>query len=161
MNRFIEIRPDLDGNAMTKADGDVNSEVQVHYPKTARFIGDACSPRKSGSAPEPEAGDVKLSGTITAEGDLPGERCSSSRRHLQVGCRLPSKDEVTFPEFTSTGRQMTRRLTGESMARLFLDEDGNAISKSDNDVNAEMQGLLSGVDWCTGDVEEVGTGESY
>ena len=26
-----------------------------------------------------------------------------------------------------------------------LDEDGNAISKGDNDVNAEMQGPLTGV----------------
>ena len=40
---------------------------------------------------------------------------------------------------------MVERKPEQVWLDVRLDEDGNAVSKSDNDVNAEMQGPLTGV----------------
>ena len=101
--------------------------------------------------PEPEAGDVKLSGTITAEGELPkGTLFIIARRSPAGGMPAAVKkiDSPTFPlQFTLGPADMM--VGGEWPEQVWLDvrldEDGNAISKSDNDVNAEMQGPLTGV----------------
>ena len=108
-------------------------------------------PQKKSGTPEPEANDVKLSGTITAEGDLPkGTLFIIARRSPAGGMPAAVKkiDSPTFPlEFTLGPADMM--MGGEWPEQVWLDvrldEDGNAISKSDNDVNAEMQGPLTGV----------------
>ncbi len=147
---YLEIRLDLDGNAMTKADGDVNSEVQGPLPKDSHELSVTLVAPAQSETPEPEAGDVKLSGTITAEGDLPsGTLFIIARRSPAGGMPAAVKkiDSPTFPlEFTLGPADMM--MGGEWPEQVWLDvrldEDGNAMSKSDNDVNAEMQGPLTG-----------------
>ncbi len=148
---YLEIRLDRDGNAMTKADGDVNSEVQGPLPKDSHDLSVTLVASEKSETPESEAGDVKLSGTITAEGDLPtGTLFIIARRSPAGGMPAAVKkiDSPTFPlEFTLGPADMM--MGGEWPEQVWLDvrldEDGNAMSKSDNDVNAEMQGPLTGV----------------
>ena len=148
---YLEIRLDLDGNAMTKADGDVNSEVQGPLPKDSHDLSVTLIAPEKSETPEPEASDVKLSGTITAEGDLPkGTLFIIARRSPSGGMPAAVKkiDSPTFP-FEFTLGPVDMMMGGEWPEQVWLDvrldEDGNAISKSDNDVNAEMQGPLTGV----------------
>ena len=148
---YLEVRLDRDGNAMTKADGDVNSEVQGPLPKDSHDLSVMLVAPEKSETPEPEAGDVKLSGTISAEGDLPkGTLFIIARRSPAGGMPAAVKkiDSPTFPlEFTLGPADMM--MGGEWPEQVWLDvrldQDGNAMSKSENDVNAEMQGPLTGV----------------
>ncbi len=148
---YLEVRLDQDGNAMTKGDGDLNSEVQGPLPKDSHELSVTLVAPEKSQTPEPEVGDVKLSGTITAEGDLPtGTLFIIARRSPAGGMPAAVKkiDNPTFPlEFTLGPSDMM--MGGEWPEQVWLDvrldEDGNAMSKSDQDVNAQMQGPLTGV----------------
>ena len=147
---YLEIRLDRDGNAMTKADGDVNSEVQGPLPKDSHELSVTLVAPEKTETPETELGDVKLSGTIKSEGMLPnGTLFIIARRSPAGGMPAAVKkiDNPTFPldfELGPSDMMMGGDWPEQVWLEVRLDEDGNAMSKGDGDVNSEMQGPLTG-----------------
>ena len=147
---YLEIRLDRDGNAMTKADGDVNSEVQGPLPKDSHELSVTLVAPEKTETPEPDVGDVKLSGTIKGEGMLPnGTLFIIARRSPAGGMPAAVKkiDNPTFPldfELGPSDMMMGGDWPEQVWLEVRLDEDGNAMSKGDGDVNSEMQGPLTG-----------------
>jgi hypothetical protein len=136
---------------MTKADGDVNSEVQGPLTKDSHELSVMLVASEKSEAPEPEVGDVKLSGTVKGEGTLPnGTLFIIARRSPTGGMPAAVKkiDNPTFPldfELGPSDMMMGGEWPEQVWLEVRLDEDGNAMSKGDGDVNSEMQGPLTGV----------------
>ena len=151
-NVYLEVRLDKDGNAMTKGEDDINSEMQGPLPKDSHELSVTLTASEDTEQPSTEVTDVMLSGTVSAEGDLPrGTLFIIARRSPAGGMPAAVKkiDNPTFPlnfELGPADMMMGGEWPEQVWLDVRLDEDGNAMSKGDNDVNAERQGPLTGVE---------------
>ena len=150
-NVYLEVRLDIDGNAMTKGDGDVNSDIQGPLSKGTYDLSVILVAPNEPDKSSKELGNIVLSGTVTAEGDMPsGTLFIIARRSPTGGMPAAVKkiDNPTFPlkfELGTADMMMGGDWPEQVWLDVRLDEDGNAMSKSDNDINAERQGPLTGV----------------
>ncbi len=147
---WLEVRLDLDGNAMTKEDGDVNSEKQGPLSKESHGLTVLLHSLHEPSSVAGES-DVMLSGTINGEGQLPeGTIFIIARRSPSGGMPAAVKkiEDPTFPlsfELGPSNMMMGGEWPEQVWLEVRLDEDGNAMTKTEADLNSEMQGPLVGV----------------
>ena len=136
---------------MTKAEGDVNSEVQV-LPKDSHDLSVTLVATEKSETPEPEAGMSRNRLVRLPPKSLPTGHCSSSQDAHQLGCRQRS-DRCVQPFRLSLGTDMMMGGSGKtSVARRSIGRRRQCDEQDDNDVNAEMQGPLTGGQlgcrWC-------------
>ena len=143
---WLEVRLDEDGNAMTKENGDVTSEMQGPLLKSSHGL----SVLLQGTAQVSESvGTTMLSGTITGEGLPSGTVFIIARRSPTGGMPAAVKkiEKPSFPltfELGPSNMMMGGEWPEQVWLEVRLDEDGNAMTKGDGDVTSDIQGPLAG-----------------